>query len=163
MIFRITCHFNPSSILQIGTSHGVASTALMNVSSTSHLHSYLGARHQRKIYESVTSNFGSRISTYDDIATAINNYTSQLTTEDRPFIIINHIDNESSLITNTASEFIAKGGIAIVCNINNSSTIKQSWQSIKASMTHGMSFSNDKIGVIVGYDHLPLQHFSLWF
>ena len=27
MIFRITCHFNPSSILQIGTSHGVASTA----------------------------------------------------------------------------------------------------------------------------------------
>lgn len=163
MIFRITCHFNPSSILQIGTSHGVASTALMNVSSTSHLHSYLGARHQRKIYESVTSNFGSRISTYDDIATAINNYTSQLTTEDCPFIIINHIDNESSLITNTASEFIAKGGIAIVCNINNSSTIKQSWQSIKASMTHGMSFSNDKIGVIVGYDHLPLQHFSLWF
>ena len=163
MIFRITCHFNPSSILQIGTSHGVASTALMNVSSTSHLYSYLGARHQRKIYESVTSNFGSRISTYDDIATAINNYTSQLTTEDRPFIIINHIDNESSLITNTASEFIAKGGIAIVCNINNSSTIKQSWQSIKASMTHGMSFSNDKIGVIVGFDHLPLQHFSLWF
>lgn len=163
MIFRITCHFNPSSILQIGTSHGVASTALMNVSSTSHLHSYLGARHQRKIYESVTTNFGSRISTYDDIATAINNYTSQLTTEDRPFIIINYIDNESSLITNTASEFIAKGGIAIVCNINNSSTIKQSWQSIKASMTHGMSFSNDKIGVIVGYDHLPLQHFSLWF
>ncbi|MBR5332336.1 MAG: hypothetical protein IKV32_03420 [Muribaculaceae bacterium] len=163
MIFRITCYFSPKSILQIGTSHGIASTAMMNVSSTSHLYSYLGVRHQRKIYDSITSSISNRISTYDDVTATINNYSSQLTHNEIPFMIINHIDSENGLIIDTATDIVNKGGVVIVSNINNNSTINQSWQSIKSSMTHGMSFSNDKIGVIVGYNHLPLQHFSLWF
>lgn len=163
MIFRITNHFNPNSILQIGTSHGICSKALLSVTSTSHLYSYLGVGHHRKIYESVTSGLNHRISKYEDINNAINDYNSTLTSPEKAFVIINHIDKGGNIILDTASNAIKNGGVVIVCNINHSKHIKKLWTEIKSTMTHGMSFSNDKIGIIVGHKHLPLQHFSLWF
>lgn len=163
MIFRITSHFNPNSILQIGSSHGILSKALLCVSSSSHLYSYLGVRYHHKIYESVTSDIKHRISKFEDIKDAINQYNSILDSPDKAFIIINHIDKSSDLILNTASDAIKNGGVVIVCNINHSKSIRNLWIEIKSTMPHGMSFSNDKIGIIVGHNHLPLQHFSLWF
>ena len=163
MIFRIACHFNPTSILQVGTSHGVASKALLSVSSSTQLYSYVGVTHNRKIYESTTSDVAHRITKFDDINEAIASYIASLPHDNAPFIIINHIDKGNRLIIDTASNAISQGGIVIVCNINKNKTIKESWDEIKSNMPHGMSFSNDKIGVIVGHKHLPLQHFSLWF
>ena len=163
MIFRTACHFNPQAMLQIGTSHGIASKALLSVSSSSHLYSYLGINYQRKIYESATTDIAHRITKFDDIASAIETYNSTLKDTDTPFILINHIDKGAKLVVETASHAISNGGVVIVCNINKNNTIKNSWGEIKSSMTHGMSFSNDKIGIIVGLKHLPLQHFSLWF
>jgi hypothetical protein len=163
MIFRTACHFNPQAMLQIGTSHGIASKALLSVSSSSHLYSYLGINYQRKIYESATTDIAQRITKFDDIASAIETYNSTLKDTDTPFLLINHIDKGAKLVVETASHAISNGGVVIVCNINKNNTIKNSWGEIKSSMTHGMSFSNDKIGIIVGLKHLPLQHFSLWF
>jgi hypothetical protein len=150
-------------MLQIGTSHGIASKALLSVSSSSHLYSYLGINYQRKIYESATTDIAHRITKFDDIASAIETYNSTLKDTDTPFLLINHIDKGAKLVVETASHAISNGGVVIVCNINKNNTIKNSWGEIKSSMTHGMSFSNDKIGIIVGLKHLPLQHFSLWF
>lgn len=163
MIFRTACYFNPQAMLQIGTSHGIASKALLSVSSSSHLYSYLGINYQRKIYESATTDIAHRITKFDDIASAIETYNSTLKDTDTPFLLINHIDKGAKLVVETASHAISNGGVVIVCNINKNNTIKNSWGEIKSSMTHGMSFSNDKIGIIVGLKHLPLQHFSLWF
>ena len=163
MIFRITCYFNPNSILQIGTSHGVLSSAVLNVSTTSHLHTYLGAKYYHKIYQSLTSTVDNRITKYEDINQAINGYFSGLNDGESPFVIINHIDSDTKAILNTAIETINRGGVVIVRNINNNKAINYLWKELKTSMPHGMSFSNFKIGIIVGHDHLPLQHFSLWF
>ncbi len=163
MIFRITSHFNPQSILQIGTNHGIVSKSLLSVSSTSNLYTYLGNRNLHNIYESITADVASRILKFDDIKQAITEYHNNLNAENQPFIVINKIDKDAKLIVETASKAIKENGIVIVCNINHDQIIKDSWQEIKSSMNHGMSFSNDKIGVVVGLKHLPLQHFSLWF
>lgn len=163
MIFRITSHFNPQSILQIGTSHGIVSKSLLSVSSSSKLYTYLGAENQCNIYDLVTSDVSSRISKFDDIERASNVYYNSLNADIQPFIVINHIGRETKLIVEIASKAINSGGVVIVCNINHNQLIKDSWKEIKSSMSHGMSFSNEKIGVVVGYKHLPLQHFSLWF
>ena len=37
MLFRIACYFNPQSIMQIGTTYGVSTTAILDVSSRSQL------------------------------------------------------------------------------------------------------------------------------
>lgn len=162
MIFRITCHFNPALILQIGSSHGIVSKTLLSVSSSSHLYSYNGVRHHHKIYESITSEITHRIHDFDDVSEAIENYYTSLNNI-APFIIVNHIDNNSKKVIDAATKAINNEGIIIVCNINKCSTMKKTWNEIKSTMNHGMSFSNEKIGIIVGYKHLPLQHFSLWF
>lgn len=163
MIFRITSHFNPKTIFQIGTSHGVVSKTLLSVSSTSSLYTYFDSGNQCKIYESVTADVACRILKFDDIEQASNAYYNTLNADNQPFIVINHIDKDAKLIVETASKAINRGGVVIVCNINHNQVIKDSWIKIKSSMSHGMSFSNEKIGVVVGYKHLPLQHFSLWF
>ena len=163
MIFRITCYFNPQSILQIGTSHGIVSTALLNVSSSSHLYVYLGEGHHAKTYELLIGSEESRITKYNDVIDALDNYQKLLNDANPPFVIINHIDKENKKIIKTALDVVKNEGIIIICNINRNKIVRDSWNEIKSSMQQGMSFSNDKIGVIVGYKHLPLQHFSLWF
>lgn len=162
MIFRITCYFNPSSMLKIGTSHGVISKTLLSVSSSSHVYSYNGVRHHRKIHESITSDKSNRIYKFDDIKEAINNYNDSLN-DKIPFFVINYIDNDPKLVIESSAKAIENEGVVIICNINKYSVMKNAWNEIKSTMNHGMSFSNDKIGIIVGHKHLPLQHFSLWF
>lgn len=163
MIFRITSHFNPSKILQIGTSHGIVSKSLLSVSSTSSLYTFFDCENQSNIYESVTADVASRISKFNDIEQAITTYLNNLNADNQPFIVINQINKNTKLIVETALKAINDEGIVIVCNINHNQMIKDSWKEIKSDMNHGMSFSNEKIGIIVGYNHLPLQHFSLWF
>lgn len=163
MIFRITCYFNPKSILQIGTSHGIISSSILTVSSSSHLYLYPEEENKSKIYDSLTESFNSQISKYDDFINAVNNYNSSLNDSEKPFIILSHFNKDKELIVNTLVEAIANEGIIIICNINKDNNIKTIWNKTKSSMNHGMSFSNEKIGIIVGYKHLPLQHFSLWF
>lgn len=163
MIFRITSHFNPLSILQIGTTHGIVSKSLLSVSSSSKLYTYLGIGNQSNIYDSITADVASRISKFDEIEQAISAYNNSLNAENKPFIVINQIDKDAKLIVETVSKAINESGVVIVCNINHNQMIKDSWKELKSIMSHGMSFSNEKIGVIVGHKHLPLQHFSLWF
>lgn len=163
MIFRVACYFSPHSILQIGTNHGVASTSLLSTNSSSRLYSYIGIGHFSDIYNSITSNFGDRISKFDDIASAINSYQSALNPGEHPFMLINSIDKGNALVIDAATKVIAANGVVIVCNINHSKVMKTAWREIKSQMQCGMSFSNDKIGIIVGLRHLPLQHYSLWF
>lgn len=163
MIFRITSHFNPQSILQIGTCHGIISKSLLSVSSTSNLYTYFGIGNQCYTYDSITADVASRISKYYDIEQAINAYYNNLDTDNQPFIVINQIDKNAKLIVETAAKTINNEGVVIVCNINHNQMIKDSWNELKSIMSHGMSFSNEKIGIIVGYKHLPLQHFTLWF
>lgn len=163
MIFRITSHFNPSKILQIGASHGIVSKSLLSVSSTSSLYTFLDRENQCNIYESITADITNRISKFDDIEQVITAYHNNLNANNQPFIVINQIDKNAKLIIETVSKAINNEGIVIVCNINHNQIIKGSWEEIKSTMSHGMSFSNEKIGVIVGLKHLPLQHFSLWF
>lgn len=163
MIFRVACYFSPRLILQIGTNHGVISSSLLSTNTSTQLYSYIGTGHFCGIYDSITSNFSDRISKFDDIALAINSYQSVLDTGDLPFMLINSIDKGNAFIIDAASKIITAGGVVIVCNINHSKVMKTAWHEIKSQMQCGMSFSNDKIGIIVGLRHLPLQHYSLWF
>ncbi|MBE6317421.1 MAG: hypothetical protein E7081_00370 [Bacteroidales bacterium] len=163
MIFRITSYFNPQKILQIGTSHGIVSKTLLSVSSSSSLYTYLSMGNQYCIYVQVTDDEASRIFEYDNIEYAVIDYCNDLAVNEQPFIVINQIDKEAELIVETATKAINAGGVVIICNISRNHIIKDSWKAIKSSMSHGMSFSNDKIGVVVGHKHLPLQHYSLWF
>ncbi len=163
MMFRVACNFSPRVMLQIGTSHGVSSISLLSVDSSSKLYSYTGTKHQASIFDAVTHDFNRRISNFDDISKAVNTYIGSLNDNDTPFMVINNIDKECEIVIYSTLDIVEKGGIVIVNNINHDKAINAMWLDLKKNMINGMSFSNYKMGIIVGKQHLPLQHFSLWF
>lgn len=162
MIFRIACYFSPNEILEIGSSYGITSTTLLHVSSTINLHLYPGAKHNVNIFDVTTKDFNQRIVKYDDINNAIDSFHSL--TNNCPFIVVNDIDPSIRTSTyNAIATVLQNGGVAIFTQLNHCKIMKQCWDEIRSSMQHGMSFTNEKMGIIVAKQHLPLQHFSLWF
>ena len=71
LIFRVTNYFNPMHILQIGTSYGVSSASMLEVSSQSRL---ILCEPNIKEYtptERILSKYGDRIELHDNIAQAL--------------------------------------------------------------------------------------------
>ncbi len=163
MVFRITNFFNPGTILQIGTNYGVSLTAMLDVSSNSRIVLYQdGAKHE-KIYQVVTENYTDRITETESLTEAWSIYKNTIGNS-LPFILVNgfiHKDKEST--RQIISDALENDGVVIIRNLSRSETVNSTWQEIGREMTHGMSFSNGKLAIMVGYRHLPRQNFSLWF
>ena len=86
MLFRIACYFNPSNMVQIGTSYGVSTTAVLE-----------------------------------------------------------------------------REGVIVARNLLVSDLVVGFVREVTSELDYGMTFTNGRIVVIVGYKHLPRQRFNLWF
>ncbi len=165
LLFRIANFFNPAYILQIGTSYGVSTTALLDVSSKSKLIIYPGLSAHPDVYEKVTHRYGDRITPYGSIAEATSAYIDMLGKEGVPFILVNSIDSENEKETLHAFllDMLGRNGTVILRNLTKSRLIADLLSSLDEALDHGMTFSNGNIAVIVGYSHLPRQRFLLWY
>ena len=163
MLFRIICRFHPSLILQCGTTDGVSSFAMLNVDSNSRLIIYTGKNCHDSIYDKITQPYASRIDCRPSLSEAIDTYR-HANADAAPFILVNDVSEpDFLLLADTIVDALHREGIVIVRNISRSPIVRRLWNRTIAAIPHGMSFSNDRIGIIVGYRRLPRQHFSLWF
>ncbi len=163
LLFRITCYFSPDTILQIGTSYGISTTAMLGVSQHSRLIIYSGDNSHENIYNNITEPYRSRISHFEQIELATAHYKNANT--DKPyFVLINDLsENNFDEITPTIHDALGSNGTIIIRNMSKSVRTRQLWKNIRSIMGFGMSFTNGDTGIIVSHRHLPLQHFSLWF
>ncbi len=164
MLFRIACFFNPRTIMQIGTTYGVSTTAILDVSQHSQLVISPGSETCTPIYKKVTHRYGSRIIHTPDVKAAIKAYGS-LSAGERPFILVNSIDsdNESEIIYQYLMKALDNDATVIFRNILNPTRVAALNTKVNESLGHGMTFSNGKISIVVGSKTLPRQSFSLWF
>lgn len=163
MLFRITNYFNPKVILQIGTSYGVSTTAMLDVDNRTKLFLYPAGNPHEDIYNDIVSAHGQRITRCDSISEAISAYQSSRC-GDRPFILVNSlIENEMGSAIDIVTEALAEDGVVILRNLSRLSVMNELWERVNLSLDHGMSFTNGKLAVIVGLGYLPRQNFSLWF
>ncbi len=163
MLFRITCYFSPKMILQIGTSYGVSTTAMLDVSSCSRLFIFTGDNPHNKIYEQVTNYYKSRITTCPTVQDAIICY-NEVKGEEVPFILVNSIDTtDEQYAIDAIIDAINHDGTIIIRNLGQHESMQRLWDKTKDAMTHGISFSNERLVIILGLHHLPLQHILLWF
>ena len=163
MLFRIVCRFHPSTILQCGVSYGVSSTVMLDVDSSSRLIIYTGENKYKSIYDTITEPYANRITQCPTLDDAISTY-QESSGNKAPFVLVDDVtETDFTLLSTTLSEAINNDGVIIIRNISRSKLIRQLWNDITSAMPHGMSFSNDRIGIIVGYHRLPRQHFLLWF
>lgn len=166
MLFRIAQYFNPRYFLQIGTSYGVSTTALLAVDSRSSLIIYPGKDAHKDIYVEITGEYTDRITESYNLPGAINAYCKAVSAnESKPFILINAIDSEEQLpeVTAFVNSMLDRDGVVIVRNLMKSDLIVKMFDTITDGLSHGMTFTNGRLAVIVGYSYLPKQKFSLWY
>lgn len=163
MIFRITNYFNPRAIMQIGTSYGVSTTAVLDVDSRTRLILYPGDQPHEDIYKEIAAAHASRISLHPSLLDAFTAY-GRLLGDAAPFMLINSVKaDELPLVGRAVLEALDKEGTVIMRNLSRGDEMEALWRGVMEVLGHGMSFTNGKLGVIVGYRHLPRQNFSLWF
>lgn len=163
MLFRITNYFNPMVIMQIGTSYGVSTTAMLDVDSRANLVLYPAGNPHAEIYDNIVREHASRIIHCERIADAVERYY-QLRADQRPFVLVNSMTEADipavdALLTDT----IEREGVVILRNLSQLQLMRDLWERLNAYMGYGMSFTNGKLAVVVAYRHLPRQNFSLWF
>lgn len=175
MLFRIACYFQPEVMLQIGTSYGVSTTALLDVSSVSRMVIYKGREAHEAVYDAVTRRYSGRITSCVSLEAAIARYKAEsggvAHPEARtgmsaaPFVLVNAIDNNTDLnvCADALIGFINAGGTVVFRNLMRSSLMARLFACVDGSISHGMTFTNSRVAVIVGLRHLPRQRFSLWF
>ena len=164
MLFRIACYFHPPVLLQIGTSYGVSSTALLDVSDTSRMIIYKGDSAHDAVYDEVTRRYRDRIRACPTLNDAVASYREECAGT-LPFVVVNAIDDEQSL--NSCADAVMwalqSGGVVVLRNLMRSSLMGRLLTVVDASLSHGMTFTNSRMAVIVGYRYLPRQRFNLWF
>ena len=163
MLFRIACHFCPDLILQIGTTHGVASSALLKATNSAKIILFPGENnHDNVVYHEITKQFADHILPKQSLSEAIKCYQS----EQKKFglILINHLEpKELNDTLQVVLQTLQEEGLVIIRNLSSSPIARQLWKTCCAEKPWGMSFTNYQTGIIVGYKHLPKQHFNLWF
>lgn len=164
MLFRIACYFNPKTILQIGTTYGVSTTAILDVSQKSKLVICHGSDTCTPIYKKVTHRYGDRIIPTTNVEDAVKTY-EKLSEQEAPFILVNSIDSDKdiNILYKDLTQALDKGGTVIFRNILNPTRVSTLHRQINDTLDHGMTFTNGKISIVVGNKALPRQSFNLWF
>lgn len=162
MLFRITCYFAPSHVLQIGSTYGVSTMAMLTVSNRSSLTIFTGSNTCNDVFSQVTASESHRIKRFGCLDETLGNYDRLR--EVGGFVLINNIEeDEIELLLPKIKTIIEEGGVVVMRNLAKSIQMKHFWGKLNASISHGMTFSNYRIGIIVGLKHLPRQNYILWF
>ncbi len=168
MLFRITNHFTPGHILQVGTNYGISAVSMMSVSGNSRLSLYEPHLEKFPVVGQVLEPFLDYIDCYNDLSVAIGEYRAAIGDGGRAFVLVNNVpendaDKESLLQYLHAIITDAGGGVIIMRNLSRSKGMAALWDTCLGWATCGHSYTNEKLGVMVASAKLPLQHFFLWF
>lgn len=165
MLFRITNHFNPQRIMQVGTCYGLTASSMLNVSSQSQLWLYEPHINAYPVIGNVLASYLDSIECYNRLDVAFDDYLQAVGDDAMPFVLVNSVPESADLepLRQRLLSMLQGDCVLVFRNIHRSNSIKRLWHHLKQSMTHGQSFTNEKTGVIVAKRSLNLEHFFLWF
>lgn len=167
LLFRIAADVNPRVILQIGTTYGVSTTALLDVDRTSQLVITPGAAACSEVYDKVTHRYGDRIISCRSVADAIAEY-SKLAADADPFVLVNNVDTDADLdllagyLADSASGR-ERRAIVIFRNLATDPLVRKLEECYTSALTEGMTFTNGRLSVTAAIPRLPRQRHNIWF
>lgn len=164
MLFRVTNYFNPSQILQIGTSYGVSSASMLAVSSKSELFLCKPNAKEFPATHDILSHFGNTIHYFPSFKQGIEAYAHTESGEKMPFVVVNEIEPEEY---NSLLSYLYKvrndSGVIIIRNLSRNAHTQALWEALRDVAPTGMTFYNHNMAIIVASPKLLHQNFSLWF
>ncbi|MDE5970618.1 MAG: hypothetical protein K2K88_02795 [Muribaculaceae bacterium] len=160
LIFRICNRFRPNVVFELGHSSGLEAMAVLDYSSNCRLMSY-DNRQPSDLFINVTERSKDRITIVPNFRIGVEQY-NLLTANSTPLVVVNRAQNND-----TDRDFILsvlnRDGVALFTDIQHDSITNSLWEEINDQLeTHGMTFTNDRRGVIVGNTKLPRQCYRLW-
>lgn len=167
LLFRIAADANPRAILQIGTTYGVSTTALLDVDRASQLVITPGGAACAEVYDKVTHRYGDRITSCSTVAEAIETYR-RINGGEEPFVLVNSLDSQADLDTLADYLFSSASGtgqtaIVIFRNLATDPLVRQLEKRYTAALTQGMTFTNGRLSVTAAIPRLPRQRHNIWF
>ena len=145
LLFRTVNFFCPNSVVQIGADNGLVTAALLDVNSAMKI-ARCGCD---DVFESQS------VTEYPSIDALPSDMVPEM-------VIV--VDTEKSENTEKILQQAVEAESVIVfpC-IDHKEQIKDLWQALNAAAKdYGMTFTNDKFGVLVAKKNLPRQNFNVW-
>lgn len=166
MMFRIANHFNPFCFMQVGSCYGLTVAGMLSVSSSSRLLLYEPALDEFPVLAQVLAPYLDSVECYNSLPVAINDYKQAVATGATAFVLINSIPlaHDIQPLQQYLLELLnGDENVLVLRNLNRDTSMHSLWLKLKAAMTCGQSFTNEKTGIIVVKKKLNLEHFFLWF
>lgn len=164
MLFRIANFFNPSQLLVIGARSGVSAASVKSVSSQSVLHLFSPQYAQSKVQQQLLHPFGEQVRHYSDISECVKAYSSQISGDAEPFVLVNEIGDEMELdvLKSAILPILQKQGVIVMRNLHKHELAARLWAECKDHAQYGQTYTNGKTGILIANPKLQLEHFSLW-
>lgn len=165
LLFRITNHFNPTCILQVGAGSGVASASMLAVSSTSHLWLCEGNGNEpHSTAAQVLPLYGSRVHSGANLNAVIANYEATLPPQSTPFVLIKqapHGEGREALAA-YLQRALAGCAVVIMLDVHRDASMHQLWHQVKQWIVKGQTYSNYKTAIVCATPKLQREDFVLW-
>ena len=166
MLFRITNFFNPQHILQVGTGYGLTAATMLNVSSTSELYLYEPSLGSYPVVGNVLAPYLDSIESYNSLEVARDCYSrAHGELHEQPFVLVNSIPEPGDLavLRDYLMRLVESDCVIVMRRLNHDERLQALWNEIKAAMTCGQSFTNEKMGLVYVSKKYTPEHFFLWF
>ncbi|WP_281322482.1 O-methyltransferase [Flavobacterium aestivum] len=163
LLSRITNYFQPSSVLEIGTSLGLATSALATGNPKASIITLEGCPETAKIAQNQFKQFG--LTTINSLVTEFNDYLSNLQISPSNFQLIYFDGNHSKKATLEYFELllptITNETVWIFDDIHWSKEMEETWEIIKNHPKVTVSIDTFQWGLVFFRYEQPKQHFVI--
>ncbi len=164
LLFRIVNHFAPQHILLIGADNALTVASMLMPSSMTEVYAS-GDNNCLTDIERQLGDFTDRMLPYVEMKIGLFDYMAAfLDRSKRPFILINALPDpeRATLMQRVLDEWVQGECVVILRNLHCDPAMKSLWHQVKAMMTHGHTFTNEKTAILVARPGIPRQDFTLW-
>ncbi len=164
MLLRITNHFNPSRILQVGTTYAMSTAVMLAVSSQSRLWLHEPHLDRYPVTELMLRPVAERVTHSTELDTLLDDYLMALG-DDRPFVLVNnlHDDKDLTCLTDALTAMLSNEATLLFRHIDSDQRVKRVWDACCQALTAGQTYTNEKTGILIANPKLQREHFDLWF
>ena len=163
MLFRITNHFNPTCILQIGVTDAIDTATMLAVSTDSRLWLYEPSVDGNPVAKQVIDTLTDRVTHGTELKPVLDGYFATLNHE-LPFVLIDHIgsDADARRLAAALTPLLTGKAVLLMRNISNDTCVSEVWQTCGRALNNGQTFTNGRRGILIANPKLQREHFDIW-
>ena len=163
MLFRITNHFNPTCLLQVGVTDAIDTATMLAVSTGSQLWLHEPSLDSNPAAKQVITPLTDRVTHSSDLQTVLGGYLAAHGDEP-PFVLINHIGSEADaqMLATILTPLLTSQAVVLMRHMANDERVRALWDTCCQALGNGQTFTNERRGILIANPKLQREHFDIW-